>query len=63
MIAFLDEPKIAELLDMAALIEVEAAALAAFSRGEVIQPERTVLNAEAAGGFFLPMPAIGDAMG
>ena len=63
MIAFLDEPKIAELLDMAALIEVEAAALAAFSRGEVIQPERTVLNAEAAGGFFLTMPAIGDAMG
>jgi len=63
MIAFLDEPKIAELLDMAELIEVEAAALASFSNGEVVQPARTILNAEPAGGFFLTMPAIGDTMG
>lgn len=63
MIAFLDEAKIAALLDMAELIEVEEAALAAFSRGEVNQPARTILEVQSAGGYFLTMPAVADAMG
>ncbi|SVD09730.1 uncharacterized protein METZ01_LOCUS362584, partial [marine metagenome] len=42
MIEYFDEARITALLDMADLIEAEEAALAAFSRGEVAQPERTV---------------------
>ena len=63
MIEFFDEARITTLLDMADLIEAEEAALAAFSRGEVAQPERTVMNVDRAGGFFLTMPAVADAMG
>ena len=63
MIEYFDEARITTLLDMADLIEAEEAALAAFSRGEVAQPERTVMNVDRAGGFFLTMPAVADAMG
>ncbi len=63
MVDYLDEAAVAAHLDMGELIDAEEAALAAFSRGEVSQPERTVVNVDAAGGFFLTMPAVGQAMG
>lgn len=62
-IPYIDERRVAELIDMADLIEAMEAALADFSAGRVMQPVRMALQIEPEGGYLGVMPAVSEAMG
>jgi ornithine cyclodeaminase/alanine dehydrogenase-like protein (mu-crystallin family) len=59
----LDEDAVARLLSMAELIPAMERALAALSRGEVVQPVRVVVPVAAHHGFLGVMPAYAGALG
>ena len=61
---YLDEERVAALLDWDELIDAMEQALAAFSKGAVIQPVRTILKIEERARYFGVMPAVlGDVIG
>jgi ornithine cyclodeaminase/alanine dehydrogenase-like protein (mu-crystallin family) len=57
---YLDEARVRSLLRWDALIDAMERALAAFSRGRVVQPVRTVLTVEESRRYFGIMPAVSD---
>ena len=64
MALLLSEGDVARALEMDALIPAMKGALAAFSRGDVVQPVRPTLKIEPAGGYYSAMPAhLRDAQG
>lgn len=61
---YLDEARVRELLSWPELIAAMEGALAAFSRGEVQQPVRSILTVEEGKRYFGVMPAVAaDVMG
>ncbi|HWA14881.1 MAG TPA: NAD(P)-binding domain-containing protein [Gemmatimonadales bacterium] len=60
---FLDEEAVRRHLDPAALIPIMEEALIRFSRGEVVQPVRSVVPIARHGGFLGVMPAYTGALG
>jgi len=64
MVLYLDEERIRELLQWDRLISTMENALAAFSRGRVLQPVRNMLTIEEGKRYLGIMPAVADdAMG
>ena len=64
MVMFLDEERIAGLLNWDNLIPAMETALAGFSQGRVVQPVRNMLTIEEGRRYLGIMPAVGDdAMG
>ncbi len=61
MVMFLDEERIAGLLGWDALIATMEEALAAFSRGRVLQPVRNMLTIEEGRRYLGIMPAVAEA--
>ena len=60
----LTEVQIAELLEMAPLIDRIETSLIAFSAGKVTQLARVLREVKPYGGYFKPMPAVSnDAVG
>ena len=60
----LTEAQIADLFEIAPLIDRMEASLIAFSAGEVTQPARVLHEVKPYGGYFAPMPAVSkDAVG
>lgn len=57
---YFDRGRIAEVLDLGELIDAMERALVAFSRGQVIQPVRTVVHDPVAEGDMFLMPAVSD---
>jgi thiomorpholine-carboxylate dehydrogenase len=55
---FLDEAKVRESLQLVDLIPAMKHALTEFSRGNVVQPVRSVMKVDPPGGFFGMMPAL-----
>jgi len=53
----LTEADLARVLEMRALIPAMREALRRFSSGDVVQPVRSTLRIEPAGGYYAPMPA------
>ena len=60
---YLDEAAVRKHLRMADLIPAMEKALVAFSKGEVVQPVRSVITVDPPGGFFGLMPALGEGLG
>ena len=64
MVRYLDEEAVRRLLTWDELIPAMEAALAAFSRGRVVQPARNMLTIEEGRRYVAAMPAVtAEAMG
>ena len=59
----IDADRVRKLLPMAECIDVMAAAMKAASGGDVVQPMRTVLPVDDAGGHLFVMPAASSSLG